>query len=122
MNKNGQLGVLGVFIKPDHRGKKNKALAKILRNAPHDVAINTLSEEIDIEKLLPDDEIENFWHYNGSLTTPPCSEGVEWYVAQQHIHASEEQIEEIAALLHHHNYRPTQDLNGRKVLSSKDDD
>ena len=122
MNKDGQLGVLGVFIKPDHSGHENEALATILHGAPHKVAIRKLSKELDIEKLLPSEEIEKFWHYNGSLTTPPCSEGVKWYVAQQHIHASEEQIEEMAALLHHHNYRPTQDLNGRKVLSSKDDD
>lgn len=122
MNNKGQLGVLGVFIEPDHSGKENEALATILHNAPYTIATNDLSEELDIEAVLPDEKIEKFWHYNGSLTTPPCSEGVKWYVAQENIYASEEQIEEMAGLLHHNNYRPTQALNGRKILSSKDDD
>lgn len=121
MNNKGQLGVLGVFIEPNERGRENKALATILHNAPHDAATNILSEEINIEKLLPDTELDKFWHYNGSLTTPPCSEGVKWYVAKKHIYASEEQIEEMAALVHHHNYRPTQNLNGRTVQSAHDD-
>jgi len=71
---------------------------------------------------LPDDEIENFWHYNGSLTTPPCSEGVKWYVAQKHIQASHEQIEAMAKLVHHKNNRPTQELNGRVIKTSNDHD
>ena len=122
MNKDGQLGVLGVFIKPDHSGHENEALETILRTAPNKVATRVLSKELDLGDMLPSEEIENFWHYDGSLTTPPCSEGVKWYVAQKHIHASEEQIEKMAALVHHHNYRPNQALNGRKVLSSKDDE
>ncbi len=122
MNKNGQLGVLGVFIQPNHSGKENEGLATILQYAPHDVATNSLSVELEIEDILPSEEIKNFWHYNGSLTTPPCSEGVKWYVAQKNIYASEEQIEKMAALVHHHNYRPTQELNGRKIKSAKHDD
>ena len=122
MNSDGQLAVLGVLIEPDHSGKENEALATILHNAPHEIATNNLSVELDIEDILPSEEVESFWHYNGSLTTPPCSEGVKWYVAQKHIYASEEQIEEMAALVHHHNYRPTQALNGRKVKSAKHDD
>ncbi len=122
MNKKGKLGVLGVFVEEDPEGKENEALKTILENAPHDIAKNTLTEEIDVEALLPDEKIEHFWHYTGSLTTPPCSEGVKWYVAQKHIYASAEQIEEMAALVHHKNNRPTQAINGRVILSSQDDD
>ena len=122
MNKNGELGVLGVFIDEAHNGKENEALATILRNAPHDLAINPLSTHIDIEDLLPDEKIKHFWHYNGSLTTPPCSEGVKWYVAQKRVHASAEQIEEMAALVHHKNNRPVQAINGRVIKTSTDDD
>jgi len=119
MNKQGQLGVLGVFIKPDHSGHgDNAALATILHDAEATVSKNPVSTPINIDLMLPDDEIEDFWHYDGSLTTPPCSEGVKWYVAKKHIHASAHQIEEMAELLHHHNYRLTQPLNGRVVKSA----
>ncbi len=121
MNKKGQLGVLGVFIKQSHDGEENKALKIILANASHEVAIKDLNEELDLENLLPDDDIEDFWHYKGSLTTPPCSEGVKWYVAKKHIHASHTQIETMATLLHHNSYRPTQPLNGRAIYDVKDD-
>jgi len=120
MNGDGQLSVLGVFIEEDPKGMANKALTTILENAPVVVATNLLSEEIDVEKLLPDEDVKSYWHYNGSLTTPPCSEGVKWYVAQKNITASAEQIEEMAALVHHNNYRPTQAINGRIVKSAQD--
>lgn len=121
MNSDGQLSVLGVFIEEDPQGKANKALTTILENAPVVVATNSLSEEIDVEKLLPNEEVKNYWHYNGSLTTPPCSEGVKWYIAQKNITASAEQIEEMAALVHHNNYRPVQAINGRTIKSVQDD-
>ncbi len=121
MNNDGQLSVLGVFIKPDHDAKENEALATILANAPTTIATNTLAVKIDLKDILPAEEIESFWKYNGSLTTPPCSEGVKWYIAQKHIHVSVEQIEEMAALVHHNNYRPTQNLNGRAVESTNNE-
>jgi len=115
MNNDGELVVLGVFISESHENSKNKALEIILVNAPHDIAINELDVELELEDLLPDTEVEDYWHYNGSLTTPPCSQGVKWYVAKKHIHASVEQIEAMAALVHDNNYRPTQPLNGRVI-------
>jgi len=118
MNSNGQLAVLGVFI---DEGDENTALKTILENAPHDIGINELHDDLDPEDILPDDKVEHYWNYSGSLTTPPCSEGVTWYVAQEHITASREQIEAMATLLHHNNYRPTQALNGR-VISDSDED
>lgn len=119
MNGAGQLSVLGVFIE---EGKSNEALETILENAPDDVAVNTLSEEIEVEALLPDEDIEHFWHYDGSLTTPPCTEGVKWYVAQKNIVASAEQIEKMAELVHHNNYRPIQPVNDRAIKTVRDDD
>ncbi len=121
MNGAGQLSVLGVFVEEDPEGKANEALKTILENAPDVIAINALTEEIEVEALLPDEEIEHFWHYNGSLTTPPCSEGIKWYIAQKNIVASAEQIEEMAALVHHNNYRQTQPVNGRVIKTSEDD-
>jgi carbonic anhydrase len=54
------------------------------------------------------------YRYSGSLTTPPCSEDVSWFVLQEPIEASAEQIAAFRELIHANN-RPTQPLNGRKI-------
>ena len=65
--------------------------------------------------------LTNFEHYyyKGSLTTPPCTEAVNWFVFKDAIKTSPEQVKAIADLMPRNNYRPTQPLNGRKVFSSK---
>jgi carbonic anhydrase len=65
--------------------------------------------------------LENFDHYyyQGSLTTPPCTEAVNWFVLKDAIKASPEQVKAIADLMPRNNYRPTQPLNGRTVYLSE---
>ncbi len=64
--------------------------------------------------------LENFNHYyyKGSLTTPPCTETVNWFVFEEAIKISPEQVNAIAKLMPRNNYRPTQALNGRVVYLS----
>jgi carbonic anhydrase len=57
------------------------------------------------------------YHYSGSLTTPPCVEGVEWLVLKDHIRMSKEQIAEFSRRLKNNN-RPVQAINSRKILNS----
>ena len=73
--------------------------------------------------FLPNDQITdeapsrfgNYYRYDGSLTTPPCSEGVKWIVLTTPIEMSEAQIAAFKAIIHDNN-RPVQPLNGRKLL------
>ena len=122
MNSRGELAVLGVFIEEDPKDNPNAEIATILELAPHEVGKNTVTDNaIKAAKLLPSKNIDNFWYYDGSLTTPPCTEGVKWYVAEQHIHASHDQIADLKELLQHHgipNYRPSQPLNDRTLYES----
>jgi len=53
--------------------------------------------------------------YSGSLTTPPCSEGVNWLVMDAPVTLSKAQIDSITAV-YDHNYRPVQPQNGREVV------
>lgn len=71
--------------------------------------------EINPATLLPKDT-EHYYHFMGSLTTPPCSENVKWYVLKEVQSVSKEQV---AALrkFYDHNYRPVQPLNTRVVES-----
>ena len=54
------------------------------------------------------------YYYLGSLTTPPCSENVEWFVFRDPVRASREQLSAFAARLKPNN-RPVQPLNGRAI-------
>jgi carbonic anhydrase len=68
----------------------------------------------DVAALLPDD-LDSFWSYSGSRTTPPTIEGTEWVVLRHPVEASRGQISAIASLSPG-NVRPVQALNGRTVL------
>ena len=70
------------------------------------------------EKSIPTQlRTNNYFHYAGSLTTPPCSEGVKWIVLKQPITASREQLGFVQKLLGGTNNRPIQPLDGRMIGS-----
>jgi carbonic anhydrase len=69
---------------------------------------------VDANSLLP--ENRDYYRFNGSLTTPPCSEGVNWFVIKAQDTASKEQIERFAHAMHHDNNRPVQPVNARVVI------
>ena len=117
MDSEGGLGVLGVFIEPNGA---NEALAGILSigDALEDEGEHDLVDPINAEDLLPSINVNQYYNFPGSLTTPPCSEGVNWYFAKKPVHSSSEQIEAFEHLMHHGghaNYRGTQPRNDRIV-------
>jgi carbonic anhydrase len=70
---------------------------------------------LDLNELLPRER--RYYTYMGSLTTPPCSEGVLWMVMQQPVQVSAEQIG-IFARLYPMNARPIQSAGGRLIKQS----
>jgi carbonic anhydrase len=70
---------------------------------------------IDLNQLLPADR--RYYTYMGSLTTPPCSEGVLWMVMQQPVPMSAQQID-IFSRLYPMNARPIQQASGRMIKQS----
>lgn len=108
----GKLAVIAVLFKSGHR---NAALANVLDNMPiaaspeHTVA----GTNINAASLLPAQH--GYYHFMGSLTTPPCSEGVSWYVLKTPVEASAAQLKQLRTLYNHNN-RPVQPLNGREVV------
>ncbi|MGE7931388.1 carbonic anhydrase [Viridibacillus arvi] len=111
-NSKGEKAVLGLLI---NAGKENKLLTDIWSKLPSNIteADIPLSNTINLAKLLPTDK--KVYQYNGSLTTPPCSEGVKWSIMQQPIEMSKEQIDAFKAIIPN-NSRPVQSLNNRKVV------
>lgn len=104
--------VIGAMYK---EGKENKLFAKYLSNFPTTNGEYKADEEFDLLSILPKGKA--YYNYSGSLTTPPCSEVVNWHVLKEPIEASKEQIEAFSKILDN-NYRPVMPLNDRKVKSS----
>lgn len=101
--------VVGVMFA---EGEENELFSKYLSDFPVTEGEFKSEDMIALLNLLP--ESKNYYHYSGSLTTPPCSEVVSWYVLENPVEASKEQIESFSNILKN-NYRPVLPLNGRKV-------
>ena len=111
----GKLAVIGVFVK---EGAANPFFSHIDNEWPHSEGEYESTAHLNASALMPANYNhwlkQHFWWYDGSLTTPPCSEIVSWFVMTDPIEASHDQLEEMEAILHE-NYRPVQSLNSRLV-------
>lgn len=104
--QDGRIAVIGVFFK---EGAANKGFQEVLDDVNNE-ATNPIT---DIDTMLPANK--SYYHYLGSLTTPPLNENVEWYVMKNPVEVSKEQIETFKKLYSHNN-RDTQPLNDRVIL------
>jgi carbonic anhydrase len=111
----GHLAVVAVLFK---RGAANPLLDVVWKNIPTQMekALDVLSVRLNANDLLPADK--GYYTFNGSLTTPPCSEGVTWYVLKNSLTVSTDQVAAFAKL-YPHNARPIQPLFGREILATK---
>ncbi|QBH94977.1 carbonic anhydrase [Limnobaculum zhutongyuii] len=110
-NSKGELTVLAVMVK---EGKANPTLAKLWKEMPKTGETVTYDQKINAKDLLPANL--HYYRFSGSLTTPPCTEGVRWLVLKNQITASHEQIQAFTTLMGHPNNRPVQPINAREVL------
>jgi len=107
----GELLVLGILFT---EGEANPQLATILDAV---IAGDTSAQHtLDPTKMIPSDL--SLYRYMGSLTTPPCSEGVNWHVVKTPVSASTAQIAKFTKIMGG-NARPVQPLNGRLLLQPK---
>ena len=111
----GKLAIVGVLVNQNSKGKDNSELQKILDNASHqnDVTVTPSNTNIKPFKLLPSNK-KSIYTYAGSLTIPPCTGGVDWYVLRYPLEVSAAQITAFQTL-YRANLRVTQPLNGRIV-------
>lgn len=101
--------VVGIMYE---QGEANDLFNKYLKHFPAEKGEYTSDEKFDLAALLPNNL--SYYHYDGSLTTPPCSEVVSWYLLQNPLRASQEQIKDFSDILDK-NFRPIQELNGRTI-------
>lgn len=109
----GKLAVIGVLIE---EGAHNAAFDPVWSNLPKAKGVERHLEhvKVTVEDLLP--TTRTSYRYEGSLTTPPCSEGVKWFVMTTPVQLSADQIAAFTALVKDNN-RPVQPLNGRAVVT-----
>jgi carbonic anhydrase len=109
--ESGNLAVIGVIVET---GASNSFLETMMTHFPEDKGEEYVSnQEFSAVDLFPNGKA--YYTYGGSLTTPPCSEGVHWIVMKNRISATTSQIDRIRSIIHQSN-RPIQPLNGRVVL------
>ncbi len=110
-NVDGELAVVGVLVR---RGGRHPVLDVLADHLPAPGESRALpGTEVDPSALLP--AKRRSFRYEGSLTTPPCSEGVRWFVLEDPVEASEAGLAAFEAVLGK-NSRPVQPLNGRDLF------
>ena len=108
--RGGALAVVGVLF---GEGEANGTLASVWAHLPPEPAAPVgVPHSLDPSALLP--ARRTTWRYRGSLTTPPCTEGVAWVILTEPLTLSAAQIDDFAAV-YPNNYRPVQPL-GERVL------
>lgn len=110
----GKLAVVAVLFK---LGKENPTLATVWAHLPKEKGVENVVEgaSIDLATVLPVDH--GYYNFAGSLTTPPCSEEVNWFVLKAPVEMSAAQLKQFHTL-YKHNARPVQALHGRVVKES----
>lgn len=108
----GKLAVVAIMFE---EGEGNLVLSKIWKKFPlkeGEKTKLTLTSE-DINALLPKNR--DYYHFMGSLTTPPCSEEVNWNVFKTAVSISKAQVKQFFDIYGHTNNRPVQAINARKI-------
>jgi len=111
----GNLAVVSVLLE---EGSANPLIETLWRLAPKTAGPEKMDDtlQINVADLLPANR--RYFTFAGSLTTPPCTEGVGWFVLKAPVTISKRQVATFAAI-YPYDERPTQSLNGRTVLVSK---
>jgi carbonic anhydrase len=108
----GNLTVVAVMFE---EGKANDALTRVWQQMSAEINMpSPLKSRVVPSELSP--QSSGYYRYSGSLTTPPCSEGVSWIVMKTPMTASKTQIDAFKNVVHHDNNRPVQALNGRMIV------
>ena len=114
-DKDGKLAVVAIFLDP---GKENGLIKTLWSNLPQTKEKESVVDTVKINaiELLPQDK--GYYMFPGSLTTPPCTENVTWYVLKTPTQISADEIARFGKL-YPMNARPVQPLNGRDLVGTR---
>lgn len=113
VSEDGHITVLAVMFEIGPKSAEWDSVWSSLSKQENDS--QTLVRSINLNHLLP--KTHAYYRFSGSLTTPPCTEGVNWIVFKQKRYLSQTQLDEFKSLLvNQHNNRPIQPTNGRIII------
>ncbi len=112
----GELAVIGVLARPSRR--PHHALRRLWEHLPEEKGDSNKAGGLRMNPITLLPMKHDFVSYQGSLTTPPCSEGVRWLVMRTPLRVSRSQADRITRIFGE-NARPVQPLNDRKVISGR---
>jgi len=108
----GNLAVVGILLK---EGTENVAYQPFISNLPAEKTDpKDAGVKIDAIDLLP--SVQTTFRYSGSLTTPPCTEGVNWLLMTTPVELSMQQLTALDSLFESGNNRPVQPMNERTLI------
>ena len=112
----GQMAIVAVRL-AENQDAPNAVLATLFSQLPRKSGDTVkIADPVNPGGFLPADRA--YWTYMGSLTTPPCTEGVRWFVFQQPVTLSRTQLRTYGALFRM-NTRPLQDAHGREIEANQ---
>jgi carbonic anhydrase len=111
-NAEGKLAVLGVLL---NEGKDNDAIKTIWDKAPKSEGPELVVEGVKFNPAVLVPAALTHYSYEGSLTTPPCTEGVNFFILKTTMDIGKKQV---ADFPYKKNARPVQALNGRKISAN----
>ncbi len=112
LDKDNNIAVLALMFE---EGEANANLAKIWEKMPLKAnEKNSIILEDIASVLLPSQR--EYYRFNGSLTTPPCTEGVRWFVLKTPVSISKGQVAKFLKVMKHPNNRPIQATNARVIV------
>ncbi|MBU2710403.1 carbonic anhydrase [Zooshikella harenae] len=111
-NQQGKLAVVAVMFEQGH---ENQVLQQLWGELPKADEQQPSPHTVAWQSLLPAEW--DYYYFNGSLTTPPCTEGVSWFVLKSFVKVNQQQVAQFAKVLPSGtNNRPVQPINARQVL------
>jgi len=115
-DQQGKLAVVAVLLS---KGEENSLVHELWKELPQEEGKERVLDQvsIDVAKLLPARD-RGYYTYSGSLTTPPCTEDVTWFVLKQPVAISAAEIERFSKL-YRNDARPTQPVYDRHILETR---
>ncbi|MCG3865078.1 MULTISPECIES: carbonic anhydrase family protein [unclassified Photobacterium] len=107
----GNIAVVAVMFENGLRA--NSALSTLLKQIPTKGKTIDFTDDLSPDNLLPRER--EYYQFNGSLTTPPCTEGVRWFVLETPQYSSKDQTEQLHQIMGDNN-RPVQPINARIIV------
>ncbi len=110
VSADGQISVVGVFMK---LGAENELIKHIISFIPEKAGEKVIvNQEVCPNAIFSDHDA--YYIYEGSLTTPPCTEGVNWFVRKEAIEVSAAQLDALKKAMPANNARPVQATHERE--------